>query len=80
MASKGASSSLHLPDDLAGVRALAQEQIDALTTLSTNPFKFLVVPRLVAGLLMLPVLVLIAVAIIVALLARLTRGFAEVSA
>ena len=36
------------------------EQIDALTTLSTNPFKFLVVPRLVAGLLMLPVLVLIA--------------------
>ncbi len=36
------------------------EQIDALTTLSTNPFKFLVVPRLIAGLLMLPVLVLIA--------------------
>ena len=36
------------------------EQIDALTTLSTNPFKYLVVPRLVAGLLMVPVLVLIA--------------------
>jgi phospholipid/cholesterol/gamma-HCH transport system permease protein len=36
------------------------EQIDALTTLSTNPFKFLVVPRLIAGLLMLPFLVLIA--------------------
>jgi len=36
------------------------EQIDALTTLSTNPFKYLVVPRLVAGLTMLPVLVLVA--------------------
>jgi phospholipid/cholesterol/gamma-HCH transport system permease protein len=36
------------------------EQIDALTTLSTNPFKYLVVPRLVAGLLMLPLLVLTA--------------------
>ena len=36
------------------------EQIDALTTLSTNPFKYLVVPRLLAGLLMVPVLVLIA--------------------
>jgi phospholipid/cholesterol/gamma-HCH transport system permease protein len=36
------------------------EQIDALTTLSTNPFKYLVVPRLLAGLLMLPVLVLVA--------------------
>jgi phospholipid/cholesterol/gamma-HCH transport system permease protein len=36
------------------------EQIDALTTLSTNPFKYLVVPRLVAGLLMLPLLVLVA--------------------
>lgn len=35
------------------------EQIDALTTLSTNPFKFLVVPRLIAGTLMLPLLVLI---------------------
>jgi phospholipid/cholesterol/gamma-HCH transport system permease protein len=36
------------------------EQIDALTTLSTNPIKYLVVPRLVAGVIMLPVLVLIA--------------------
>ncbi|MEQ9447978.1 MAG: ABC transporter permease, partial [Rhodospirillaceae bacterium] len=36
------------------------EQIDALTTLSTNPYKYLVVPRLVAGLLMLPALVLVA--------------------
>ena len=30
------------------------EQIDALTTLSTNPHKYLIVPRLLAGLLMLP--------------------------
>ncbi len=36
------------------------EQIDALTTLSTNPFKYLVVPRLIAGVLMLPALVLVA--------------------
>ncbi len=36
------------------------EQIDALTTLSTNPFKYLVVPRLVACVLMLPLLVLVA--------------------
>ena len=36
------------------------EQIDALTTLSTNPFKYLVAPRLIAGTFMLPVLVLIA--------------------
>lgn len=34
------------------------EQIDALTTLSTNPFKYLVAPRLLAGLTMLPLLVL----------------------
>ncbi|MBU0724286.1 MAG: ABC transporter permease [Alphaproteobacteria bacterium] len=34
------------------------EQIDALTTLSTNPFKYLVVPRIMAGTLMLPLLVL----------------------
>ncbi len=33
------------------------EQIDALTTLSTNPYKYLVAPRLVAGLAMLPLLV-----------------------
>ncbi|OJX79310.1 ABC transporter permease [Magnetospirillum sp. 64-120] len=36
------------------------EQIDALTTLSTNPFKYLVAPRLLAGLLMVPCLVLVA--------------------
>lgn len=36
------------------------EQIDALSTLSTDPFRYLVFPRLIAGLLMLPVLVLIA--------------------
>lgn len=36
------------------------EQIDALTTLSTNPFKYLVVPRVIAGIITLPCLVLIA--------------------
>jgi phospholipid/cholesterol/gamma-HCH transport system permease protein len=36
------------------------EQIDALVTLSTNPYKYLVLPRLIAGLTMLPVLVLVA--------------------
>src|SRR5271168_3777394 len=36
------------------------EQIDALTTLSTNPFKYLVAPRLVAGIVTLPMLVLLA--------------------
>lgn len=36
------------------------EQIDALTTLSTNPFKYLVAPRLIAGATMLPLLVLMA--------------------
>ena len=36
------------------------EQIDALTTLSTNPMKYLVAPRLIAGLLMFPILVLVA--------------------
>ena len=36
------------------------EQIDALTTLSTNPFKYLVAPRLVAGVLTMPVLVAVA--------------------
>jgi phospholipid/cholesterol/gamma-HCH transport system permease protein len=36
------------------------EQIDALTTLSTNPFKYLVAPRLLAGLMMMPLLVLVA--------------------
>lgn len=36
------------------------EQIDALTTLATNPFKYLVAPRLVAAVVTLPLLVLIA--------------------
>ncbi|MBM3522378.1 MAG: ABC transporter permease [Alphaproteobacteria bacterium] len=36
------------------------EQIDALVTLSTNPFKYLVAPRLIAGTAMLPLLVLVA--------------------
>jgi phospholipid/cholesterol/gamma-HCH transport system permease protein len=36
------------------------EQIDALTTLSTNPFKYLVAPRIIAGLTMLPLLVMVA--------------------
>lgn len=36
------------------------EQIDALTTLSTNPHKYLVVPRVVAAVVTLPLLVFIA--------------------
>ena len=36
------------------------EQIDALTTLSTDPLRYLVLPRLIAGLVTLPILVLIA--------------------
>lgn len=36
------------------------EQIDALYTLSTNPFKYLIAPRLLAAVLMLPALVLVA--------------------
>ncbi len=36
------------------------EQIDALTTLATNPIKYLVVPRLVAAVLCMPILVAIA--------------------
>ena len=36
------------------------EQIDALTTLSTNPMKYLVFPRILAGILMMPCLVLLA--------------------
>lgn len=35
------------------------EQIDALTTLSVNPFKYLIAPRILAGTLMLPCLVLL---------------------
>ena len=36
------------------------DQIDALTTLSTNPMKYLVAPRLLAGILALPLLVVVA--------------------
>ena len=36
------------------------EQLDAMTTLSTDPFKFLIAPRLAAATLMLPLLVLVA--------------------
>lgn len=36
------------------------EQIDALKTLNVNPMKYLVVPRVLAGLVMLPILVFIA--------------------
>ena len=36
------------------------EQIDALDTLATNPYKYLIAPRLIAGLTMMPLLVLIA--------------------
>jgi phospholipid/cholesterol/gamma-HCH transport system permease protein len=35
------------------------EQIDALTTLSVNPFKYLIAPRILAGTVMLPCLVLV---------------------
>ena len=36
------------------------EQIDAMTTLSTNPLKYLVTPRLIAGVISMPILVAIA--------------------
>jgi len=36
------------------------EQVDALTTLSTNPMKYLVAPRLIAGVCMFPLLVTVA--------------------
>ena len=36
------------------------EQVDALTTLSTDPLRYLVLPRLIAGLVTMPVLVLVA--------------------
>ena len=36
------------------------EQIDALTTLSTNPYKYLIVPRIIAATFTLPLLVLVA--------------------
>ena len=35
------------------------EQIDALTTLATNPFRYLIAPRVLAATLMLPILVLV---------------------
>ncbi len=35
------------------------EQIDALKTLSTNPFNYLIIPRILAGILTLPILVFI---------------------
>ena len=46
-----------LASELATMRVT--EQIDALVTLSTNPLKYLVAPRLWAGVLVLPILVLI---------------------
>lgn len=39
------------------------EQIDALVTLSTNPYKYLVAPRMIAGVLTMPLLILIGDAI-----------------
>ncbi len=36
------------------------EQIDALVTLSTNPYKYLIFPRLLAGIIVMPILVLVA--------------------
>ncbi|MDR2107676.1 MAG: ABC transporter permease [Holosporaceae bacterium] len=36
------------------------EQIDALTVLGVNPFKFLIAPRIITGILTLPLLVLVA--------------------
>ncbi len=36
------------------------EQVDALTTLSTNPYKYLVAPRFIAGITMMPILVFVA--------------------
>lgn len=36
------------------------EQIDALVTLSTNPFKYLIAPRIIAAVISMPLLVLIA--------------------
>ena len=39
------------------------EQIDALETLATNPIKYLVVPRILSGIIMLPILTVFAVGI-----------------
>jgi len=36
------------------------DQIDALTTLSTNPYRYLVAPRLIAGLVTMPLLAIVA--------------------
>ncbi|MFQ3307438.1 MAG: phospholipid/cholesterol/gamma-HCH transport system permease protein [Candidatus Midichloriaceae bacterium] len=36
------------------------EQLDALYTLNTDPVKYLIIPKIIAGILMLPILVLIA--------------------
>jgi phospholipid/cholesterol/gamma-HCH transport system permease protein len=36
------------------------EQIDALSTLAVNPVKYLIIPRLIAGLIMLPILTIFA--------------------
>lgn len=57
------------------------EQIDALTTLSTDPYRYLIMPRLVGGLIMLPLLVLVADLIGVMggyLIATLKLGFGSV--
>jgi phospholipid/cholesterol/gamma-HCH transport system permease protein len=36
------------------------EQVDALSTLSTNPYKYLIAPRVLAGLISMPLLVIVA--------------------
>jgi phospholipid/cholesterol/gamma-HCH transport system permease protein len=57
------------------------EQIDALTTLSTDPYRYLIMPRLVGGLIMLPLLVVVADVIGVMggfLVATLKLGFGSV--
>jgi phospholipid/cholesterol/gamma-HCH transport system permease protein len=57
------------------------EQIDALTTLSTDPYRYLIMPRLVGGLIMLPLLVVVADLIGVMggyLIATLKLGFGSV--
>lgn len=36
------------------------EQIDAMTTLSTDPFKYLIVPRIIASILVMPLLTIVA--------------------
>ena len=35
------------------------EQIDALKTLSTNPYNYLIIPRILAGIITLPILVFV---------------------